>query len=873
MRPSELDERAWREIDRMLDDALERPPGERGRFVARITAEDEALRLEVEALLEAVELSRSVFDDPVVPLLPDLPSPGDGDLTNRAVGPFEIVREIGRGGMGRVYLALDTRVGRMVALKMLPPHLGHGPDARRRFEAEARAVSMLDHPNIATLFETDETTDGQLYMAFAFYDGETLQSRIARGRLAPRQAVRIATEIARGLGAAHAVGIVHRDVKPSNVLITVAGEVKLLDFGVAKSGREDLTSDGLRPGTIAYMSPEHARGDAIDGRADLWSLGAVLHEMLTGERPFRGTDPASVLHALLYDEPKELDGLGDVPGAALGPVVRKLLSKAPDDRYASANALLGDLQAVLEGRRPVASDTNRRGRVAAGLAAAVFLSGAWWLTSQPGPHPVAAGAASTIRSLAVLPLENPSADSTAAPFVEAVHGALVAEMGTLGGLRVLPRTSVLPYRDTMLPPRDIARALGVDALIEGAVTRWEDSVEVSAQLIGASPERRLWSGRWRRGAGAVFEVAGEVTRSVATELGVELTPAQRSRLGGHVAVDPRAYDAYALGQVTVEQRSQAGFAQAENYFRRAMEIDPTFAPPYVALAEAYGSAMFFGLRSPASTLPEVRRLVDTALQIDGNSAEAHATMANVELYGSRDWAEAERQARQALELNPSLARAHRVLSEVLVARGRLPEALAAIREASELERLVPFSSFRPIVVLIYMDDFRQAVDEARAGIEFFPGFWQGPWLLCQGLIGLKEWEEAVNACERAADASGGTALALRALGFAYAEAGRTRAAERIVERLEARADTAYVGASNVAVVLGALGRIDEAFAWMERAYEQDDVALVTLREDPLVDPLRPDPRFAELWREVGLEGSPPEVVDRPAAQSPAADAA
>lgn len=875
MRPSELDALRWRAIDRIFDAALDCPVAERRRLVAELCGDDAGLLAEVEALLEAVELSKGFFDDRVMRHGPDTVPGGRGRPEDRNVGPFVILHEIGRGGMGRVYLAEDTRVGRRVALKMLAPYSGFGSDARRRFQAEARAVSKLDHPNIGTLYETDETSDGQLYMAFAYYEGETLDRRIARGSLPPGEAVHVAIRITRGLAAAHRAGIVHRDVKPSNVLITTGGEVKLLDFGVAKSGGDDLTLEGLRPGTIAYMSPENVRGDPIDGRADLWSLGAVLHEMLTGERAFRGENPASLLYSLLHEPPTDLAGLDLAARARLEPVVLKLLEKDPEDRYPSAEAVLRDLAAVHAGHTATADDggparmTARqrtgatpstsmlRRRFTFGLVASMVLAGGFWLSSRTPADPADPVAASSIRTLAVLPLRNRTGDPAEEPFVEAVRDALVSEIGTLGQLRVLPRAAVDGYRDTDLPPAQIAQSLQVAGVIEGSVAREGDSVAVTVQLVGVSQQRAVWSGSWRGTVGSILNVTGDVTRSLADALGVALTETELARLRGHATVDPRAYDAYALGQVTVQQRSQSGFALAENYFRRAIEIDPSFALPYVALAEAHGSAMFFGLRSPARVLPEVRTLVGTALRIDSTLAQAHATMAHVALYGDWDWDKAERQARQAVRLNPSLAGAHRALSEVLAVRGRFPESLASIRKGSELERLVPFAAFRPVVVLLYMDDFGAAADEARAGLEFFPDFWQGHWLLCQALLGLHRYDQAVSACERAADSSRGTAMALGALGFAYAVSGRSDAAMQIVDRLEARADTTYVAGATVAEVLGALGRLDQAFEWMDRAYRAGDITLVNLRGDLLVDPLRSDPRFAELWRRVGLEGPPP----------------
>lgn len=825
MKPSELDPGRWRRIDAILEAALDVAPEDLGAYLHEACAGDEALRLEVEALLKAESAGDARFESLGADLIQEaLARWSDDGAGGHMVGPFRLLREVGRGGMGVVYQAEDTRLGRYVALKMLPPWLGVGAEAQRRFEAEARAVSALDHPNIATLHAIDESDDGQLYMVFSFYEGETLDARLARGPLSPADAVDVAAAIARGLEAAHANAVIHRDVKPSNVLLTEQGGVKLLDFGVAKVAGEDLTGEGIRLGTVAYMSPEQLRAEAIDPRTDLWSLGVVLYEMLTGSHPFDGSDPPSMLRAILEDEPRPLDTFGLSLPEPVQRILEKLLCKDRHGRYQSTEDLLADLGAARAGQAPPIVERD----------------------PPPTPRP-------RVRRIAVLPLVDLTEDGGQEHVVHGVHDALIAELGKIRALGVVSRTSVGQFRDRELPVPEVAKLMDVDAVVEGSVSRVEDSLAITVRLIAASPERHLWSGTFRRRLEEVLDVAAEVARSIAAELAITLSPSEERRLGPVHSVDPAAYEAYTMGLLYLERRSPDSHAEAQKHLRRATELDPGFAPAYAMRAEACGSATFFGLVSPAEGLPVARALADQALALDPALAPAHTALGAIRHFGDWDWSGAEAALRRATSLNPSYAYTYFMLAEVLSVQRRYAEALAAAERHRALEPFVPFAAFGPVIVLNGMRDFDGAIERAEPAVEFFADFWQGPWLLAQSLFGKGLHGEAVGHCEAAAKLSGRTPIALGALGFAYALDGGSDRARTVLEELERMAESVYVGATNFAMIHAGLGDRDQAFEWLERAFQERDMALVHVGDDVFYDPLRSDPRLGDLLGRMGLE--------------------
>jgi serine/threonine-protein kinase len=763
--------------------------------------------------------------------------------------------------MGEVYRARDPRLSRDVAIKVLPESLSRDPDRLRRFQQEARAASALNHPNILAVYDVGEA-DGLPYVVTELLEGETLQQRLAGGALPPRQAVAIASQVAEGLAAAHEKGIVHRDLKPENLFVTRDERVKILDFGLAKLARPDEglpapshaptatagTEPGVVLGTVGYMSPEQVRGQAADPRSDLFALGATLYEMRTGRRAFQGASPADTMSAILREDPT-LPPASSASDSALEQIVRRCLEKSPVDRFQSARDLGFALKESLREAPRESKAPTRRLLWAAGLAGALALSAVWFLRSRGTP---ARSAPVSVRSLAVLPLENLSNDPEQEYFADGMTEALLTDVARLGAIRVVSRTSAMRYKGTGKTLPEIARELGVDAVVEGSVLHSGDRVRISAQLIHAATDRHLWAESYERDAEDVLTLQREIAREIADAIRLQLTDETQARLRAPAAVNPEAHREYLQGRFQWYKRTPEGFGRAIRHFERALEIDPSFALAYAGLGDCYVllPADGIGLAAPHDALPKAHAAATRALQIDEGLAEAHATLAYERFY-AWDWEAAEREFRRALELNPSYSVAHFWYAVSLAARGRHEDAAREAREAQVLD---------PVAAIItagvsWMDhlsrDFEGAVAEAHKALELEPDFPIAHHRLGLALAELRRYEEAIRALEAAAR-SRRTPGAVAALGHVSALSGDAAAARAALAELERAARTEYVSAYHFALIHIGLGEKAEALRFLEKAYEEGAWTVTFANVEPALDPLRQEPRFRELVRRLGL---------------------
>jgi serine/threonine protein kinase/tetratricopeptide (TPR) repeat protein len=717
------------------------------------------------------------------------------------LGPYEITGLIGAGGMGEVYRARDTRLGRDVAVKVLPAEFADDPDRLRRFEQEARAVAALNHPNILVVHDVG-THEGAPYLVTELLEGESLRTRLHVGALPVSTAIDFADQMARGLAAAHEKGIVHRDLKPENLFLTRLGCVKILDFGLAKLLRSPqevsaastvagVTQPGTIMGTAAYMSPEQIRGQEIDHRADIFAFGCVLYEMLSGEQPFPGTTAADTLAAILTRDPRPLvDSQPEVP-AALELVVLRCLEKRPEDRFDTARDVAFALTAAAQPRKPPGAVDRR--------------------------PPV-----QELPSIAVLPPVNLSADPEQEYFCDGIAEEIINALAHVEGLRVVARTSSFAFKGRAKDIRDIGRSLDVSTVLEGSVRRAGDRLRVTAQLINVADGYHLWSERFDRRLEDVFAIQDEIALAIVENLKVKLLSGEKVSLVRGRAYNLEAYDAFLKGRFEWNKMSPEGFARCYELFREAIRLDPELAPAYAQLADSMTSPSWWADQPPTEALAHAIPLAERALALDPNLAHGHSVLGHCQAFFERNRVAGERSLRRAAELAPNDALAQTYLGLFLMALGGGEEAVGRARLALRLDPLSPAVQTWAGTILVFSGQPAEGLRTLEEQIARTPQFWMPHYFLGTGLGHGGRLLEARTVAETARELSGDASVTLSLVVCLCHLLGDRKRAEEAFQSLRQRAEAGYVTPMLLAWAHLARGETEQALHRVEEALAAKD---------------------------------------------------
>jgi len=882
----------WEHAKQIFVNAIGVAPDERLRFVERECSGNEALYNEVKSLLDSYK-DDSFLETPAVTQLAETLSFDTPELTSeQSFGHFKIIRQLGKGGMGEVYLAEDTKLSRKVAIKVLNKRIGAHADNIERFTREARAASALNHPNILVIHETGEA-DKAKYIVSEFVDGQTLREFLKGSPISVSTVLDIAIQIASALTAAHGEHIIHRDIKPENMMVRPDGLVKVLDFGLAKLmtggpalvGSEgptqihNQTAKGMILGTVNYMSPEQAKGERVDERTDIFSLGALIYEMVAGRPPFEGDSLSETFANLIKAEPAPLSQYAENLPIELHKIVTKLLKKNRDERYQKMLDVLSDLRelrdnlafddrlerskSARDGGQPaeISNDSSSKlqantfgGKRRIWMITAVFALvvlagslGAYYLFSNRSRPP----APSERKTLAILPFVNSSQDPNVEYLSDGITENIINSLSQVSGLKVMSRNSSFRFKDDQNDVQGIASKLGVENVITGDIKQLGDRLVINVHLIDATDDSQIWGNQYVRSSSDIFAVQTEIASEVAQYLRVRLTDNETQLLKKRYTDNVEAYQLYLRGKYSWNKHTLEDVRKSIDYYDQSLEKDANYALAYSGLSAAYG-VLGNNYLPPREAFPKAKTYAAKALEIDDTLAEAHGAMAAVDLYYDWDLTEAEKQLKRAEELDPDLSQIYLLDADRLEILGRFDEAARKRKRALEIEPLLPQFNFVAGATSYLAGQYDDAITQLEKTVELEPRYYQTYLFLGNAYEQKGMYAKAIDAYERGITQGHRGPDLVAALGHVYALEDERDKAEKALAELRKMSSAGYVSPYWFAVVYAGLNDREQTLAWLEKAYQERSNPLIWLNVEPQFKPLRGDVRFQNLVKRIGL---------------------
>jgi len=744
-------------------------------------------------------------------------------MIGKTISHYKITEELGGGGVGIVYKAQDLKLDRFVALKFLRSNLSSDEEERKRFINEAKAISVLNHNNICTIYDIDVTQEGQMFICMAYYEGETLEKKISYKYFKIDEALDVVIQVIRGLIKAHNSGIIHRDIKPSNIIITDTEEVKIIDFGLAKLiGHTSLSKNKKTLGTIAYMSPEQANSMKVDHRTDIWSLGIVLYKIITGKLPFYGEYEQAIIYSILNEEPKPITELRTGVATKLEWIIEKAIAKNLDDRYQHMDEILVDLLAYR-------SDPD-----------SIMISES--LTKRKPTS-----------SIAVLPFADMSLEKDQEYFCDGMAEEIINALSQVDGLRVTSRTSSFQFKEQAKDIRLIGEQLNVRMVLEGSVRKTGNKMRITAKLIKVTDGFQLWSKRFESKTKDIFAIQDEISEAIVNILKTTLIKEEKSLLIKRYTDNIEAYNLYLQGRYFWAKRTETGLNKGIKYFRQAIKIEDKYALAYAGLADSYIMLGTYGNLPPKEAMISGREAAQHALEIDDSLAEAYTSLGCVRAIYDRDWKKSEEDFRYAIELKPSYSTAHHWYAiNCLVPQKRFDEAFSHIKRALDLDPLSLYKNSTIGLIYYFSQQYDLAIDKYHNTIDMDSHFGIVNLFLGQALTQKGLYEEAILSFQKAIELHGETTNLLANIAYFYAVLGKEEEALSRLKQLHDISKEKYVSAYDIAVIYSALGNNENAFKWLENAYIEKSYLLIYFDVDPNLSHLWSDNKCSEFLVKLGL---------------------